>query len=77
MDYSDIKPGWRHISEIDPFESAGYVLDATPSAYEASALRQLRDGDRVLVSRSGRGFVWERSSADLPKYLATALINKR
>jgi hypothetical protein len=54
----------------------GYALDVIPSDREAATLRRLRDGDRILASQNGRGFVWERSPAKLPRYLVDAVINK-
>jgi hypothetical protein len=73
--FDDIRP-WRHVSEIPPTLSDGYTLDVLPSDREAAILRQLRDGDRIRVSRSGRGFVWERAPGGPPKYLVEAILNK-
>jgi hypothetical protein len=74
MDTSDT---WRHISQIVPFALFdGYALDVLPSDSEARTLRQLRDGDRILVARDGRGFVWERSPAKLRRYLVEAILDR-
>jgi hypothetical protein len=73
---SDIRP-WRRLNEIDPFAlSDGYALDVLPSDNEARVLRQLRSGDRILVARDGRGYVWERSPGKLPRYLVEAILGK-
>jgi hypothetical protein len=46
------------VEQPDPFVLAdGYTMDVMPSAREAATLRQLRSGDRILVSRSGKGYV--------------------
>ena len=65
-------------ARYDPFALVdGYVLDVPPSDREAALLRRQRDdGDRVLIARDGRGYVWERSPAKLHRYLVEALVYK-
>jgi hypothetical protein len=73
---ADIRP-WRRLDEVDPFALFdGYTLGVLPSTREAAILMQLRDGDRILAARDGRGFVWERSPAKLRRYLVEAVLNK-
>jgi hypothetical protein len=61
----------------DPFTLPdGYVFDVLPSAKETAILRQLQSGDRILVARDGRGYVWERSPGKLRRYLVKAVLNK-
>jgi hypothetical protein len=37
-----------------------HSLDVLPSDREAAALRQPRDGDRIVVTRGGGGHEWEK-----------------
>ena len=74
-----MRSGWQEGRDMldDPFTLAdGYVLDVIPSDREASALRQLRSGDRIVVSRSGGGYRWEQAPSTLREYLVLALIHK-
>jgi hypothetical protein len=72
---ADIR-SWRRLDEIPLTLGDGYVLDALPSDREARVLRQLRDGDRILTARDGRGYVWEGSPAKLRRYLVEAILDK-
>ena len=63
--------------EIPRTLNDGYTLDVLPSDREAAILRHLRDGDRILIARDGRGYVWENSPGKLRRYLVEAILNKR
>ena len=63
--------------EIPLTLSDGYTLDVLPSDQEAAILRRLRDGDRILIARDGRGYVWENSLDKLRRYWVEAILNKR
>jgi hypothetical protein len=67
----------RHANDLDPFRIGDYTLDAIPTEREAAAMRRLRDGDRIVVSRSGKGFVWETGPGSIRKYLVEALIDNQ
>ncbi len=63
--------------EIPRILNDGHTLDVLPSDREAAILRRLRDGDRILIARDGRGYVWENSLGKLRRYLVEAILNKR
>ena len=54
--YKRVERIWPDATKIELFAlPSGHTLDATPTAREAAILRQLRDGDRILIARDGAG----------------------
>jgi hypothetical protein len=64
---------------LDPFrlDGSGYLLDQVPTPAMAQVMQRIWDGDRVVLPRADKGYVWERSDDPVPTVTVKALLARQ
>jgi hypothetical protein len=66
-------------AETDFFRlgGGGYLLDQIPSLAMAKVMQRIWGGDRVVLPRAGKGYVWEHSDDPVPAVTVKALLARQ
>jgi hypothetical protein len=59
------------------FRIDDYELDTMPTDQQATALRRIYDGDRIVIDIRGATFTWERGGPKPRRYLIESLLNSQ